>query len=130
MQSSTNESRGKCEPEQSSGKAQQQTFKDRFTNDDCGTSAESKAKRVFAATTNGPDQKQAGDIDAGNQQHDGDGQEQSAEQRPDLRDGILTQRRDVTADVDRGHAGREIAHDLSGDTVRVLRGLRHGRCRP
>ena len=37
---------------------------------------------------------------------------------------VLAQQFDVAPDVDRGHAGGEIAHDLLGDAVGILRGLR------
>ena len=117
---------GKRQAQQSAGEAEQQAFEDGFADDDAGTRAQSQANRVFAAPADGADQQQTRDIDAGNQQDDGDGEEQSAQQGADVGDGVLTQQRHVAPDVNGRHAGGKSAHDLLGDAVGILRGLRKG----
>ena len=126
MQRGADGDRGKRQTQQAAGQAEQQAFEDGFADDGAGTRAQSQANGVFAAPADGPDQQQPGDIDAGNQQNDGDGEEQGAQQGTDVGDGILDAAADITPDVNRRHAGGKIAHDLLGDAVGILRGLREG----
>ena len=116
----------KCQTQQAAGKAEQQAFEDGFADDDTGSRAQGQADGEFATLADGPDQQKTSHIDAGNQQNNGHGEEQSVQRRTNVSDGILKQRPDLTAHVDRRHTDGKIAHNLLGDTVGILRSLREG----
>src|SRR5258708_6531252 len=126
VQSGSDRNCGKRQAQQPTGKAEQKAFKDRFADDDAGTRAQSQSNRVLATPADGPDQQQTGNIDASNQQHDGDGEEQSAQQRSRLCDVVLEQWRDITLDGDRRLGDGKIAHNLLGNAVGILCSLREG----
>src|SRR4029077_18751172 len=82
---------GECQAQQAAGQAEQQAFDDRLADDHAGTRTQRESNGVFATAANGTDQQQSCDIDAGDQEDNRDGQEQRAQQGPDVPDGRLAQ---------------------------------------
>ena len=91
MQGGADRGCGERQTQQSTGEAEQQTFQYRFAEDDAGARAEGQADGVLAAPADGADQQQTRDIDTGNQQDDGDGEEQNVQQGADVGDGVFTE---------------------------------------
>ena len=86
MQGGANSNCGEHQTEQATSHAQQESFHQGFADDSAGTRANRNANRIFAPLTDSPDQEQAGDIHAGNQQHDGHSQKQHLQHRADVGD--------------------------------------------
>jgi len=126
VQRDSHDHRRECQSEQSTRDAEQQTLEDRFPNDRHASGAQGQPDSIFVAPPNGSHQQKAGNIHAGNEQHDANSNEQSAQQRLHISDDVIAQQRHVASDMNRGHIGREIPHDLLGDAVRILRRLREG----
>ena len=115
---------GSDQPEDAAADAEDETFEERLTEQGGGAGAESEADGDFAAAADGADQEESSEIGAGDEQDDGDGEEQGADERTSLRDGVLMEAGDDGADVQAGHEGRVIAHGFFGDAVGVFTGLR------
>jgi hypothetical protein len=124
MQGGSDGDRRECQPDHSSRQAYQQSFKDRFADDDAGSRTQSQPYRVFSTSADGAHQKQSGNVDASNEQHDRNSQEQGAQQWSNIRNVELAQERDIPLYVDCSHACRKSAHDLSAHAVSILGCLR------
>ena len=124
MQGGSDGDRRECQSDYSSRQAYQQSLEDRFADYDAGTCTQSQAYRVFSTSTDGAHQKQSGNVDAGNEQHDRNSQEQAAQQRSNIRNVELAQECNITLYMDRSHACRKTAHDLSANAVSILGCLR------
>ena len=123
MQGGSDGDRRECQPDHSSCQADQQSLEDRFADYDTGTCTQSQPYRVFSTSTDGAHQEQSGNVDAGNEQHDRNSQEQGAQQRSNIRNVELAQECNITLYVNRSHACRKTAHDLSAHAVSILRCL-------
>ncbi len=68
---------------------------------------------------NGADQQKSGEVGAGDEQHDDDGEEEHAQKRTGLQHGDLLQRIDHGLDAEVRFIGRIVAHDLLRHAIRI-----------
>ena len=94
-----------------------------MTKDDAGARTEGEADCALAAAADGADEHESGYIGADDEQHNGDCEEEDAQQRFDVLDGVFAQEGHISADMDGRHAGGKFAHHLLGDAIDVFSGL-------
>ena len=100
------------ETDDAASDAEHQAFQKRLAEQGCCARSERESHGDFAAAANGADEQKSGEVGAGDEQDDGDGEEQGANQGTRLGDGVLMQAGDDGTDVQAGHEGRVIAHRL------------------
>ena len=125
-QDATQGSRGGGQPEEASGETEQEPFADALGEDDAGARSQGETHGMLAAAAEGADEEEDRDVRAGDEQDDAHAEEEGAQQRTDTGDDGLAQGQDVAADVDGSHVGGEVAHDLPGDAIGIVRGLLQG----
>ncbi len=108
------------------GKAQEQAGEHRLAEDGAGRSTQCDLHSVIAATADGADQQESGDVGAGDDEHDQHGKEESAQNRPGVRDGLIAEGEDIAANPDGGHGCGEVAHHLLRDARDVFNSLPGG----
>ena len=79
------------ETDDAAGDAEHQAFQKRLAEQGCCARSEREAHGDFAPAANGAHEQKSGEVGAGDEQDDGHGEEQSANQRTRLGDGVLMQ---------------------------------------
>ena len=103
-----------------------QAFEDHLPKQRERGRAEGETHGGFALTANGTDQEKPGEVGAGDEQHDSNGEEEHAQQRTSLQHGDLLQRIDHGLDAEVRFIRRIVAHDLLRHAFGIALRLRRG----
>jgi len=120
---------GEKKAEQASGQAQQEAFEDGLTQEAGGGRAQSAAHGDFALAADGAYQQQSGQIGAGNQHHDKDGEKQGAHQRTGALHGFFAKRTNGCGPGKTLYRGRMGAHGFLRHVLGVVLRLRDSNAR-
>ncbi len=117
---------GEDESDDAAGDAEDEAFEKRLAEEGGAAGAEGEADGHFAAAADGADEEKSGEVGAGDEQDDGDGEEEGADEGTGLGDDVLMEAADDGADVQAGHEGGVAAHDFLGDAIGVVTGFGGG----
>ena len=84
--------RGEGEAENATGEADDEAFQHGLTEEGGGGGSEGEANGHLAAAADGANEKKTGEVGAGDEEDDGDGEEEGADERAGLFDGLFLER--------------------------------------
>src|SRR6516165_4870176 len=105
---------GEGETGESAGEAESKTFQKHLAKQCSAARAKGEAHGDFAAAADGPDQEKSGQVSAGDEEDDGNGEEEGADEGTRVGDCVLMEPAHDGVDVKVGHEGGVVVHGFFG----------------